>query len=271
MDEVLYEVRGPKALPEMSWTEVEEVSKNTRIVLIPCGTIEAHGPHLPLNSDNIQADYMCRLMVKKLAADGVNAITGPVMCFGNNPEKMRFPGTIHFSPGLVQTIMEELCLNLFRYGFDRFAFVMGHGGNAAIQEIAAQEVGVKTQGKAKAISLNWLQVTKEIYPTLLKSKKREGHGGEGETSRVMVHHPKLVNHDAMVAYYLEEPLPTDDVPYARPPAYGGGVGGPLKDFREVTPYGHYGDPSLASTETGHALYDAICTWMNRVVKRDLVD
>src|SRR5690606_17650696 len=129
-------VRGPKALPEMSWSEVEEILKDTRIVLIPCGTIEAHGPHLPLNSDNVQADYMCRLMAKKLAEDGIKAVTGPVMCFGNNPEKLSFPGTIHFNPGLVQTIMEEICLNLYHHGFDRFAFVMGHGGNAAIQELA---------------------------------------------------------------------------------------------------------------------------------------
>lgn len=271
MDEVLYEVRGPKALPEMSWSEVEEILKDTRIVLIPCGTIEAHGPHLPLNSDNVQADYMCRLMAKKLAEDGIKAVTGPVMCFGNNPEKLSFPGTIHFNPGLVQTIMEEICLNLYHHGFDRFAFVMGHGGNAAIQELAAQEVGVKTGGKAKAISLNWLQVTKEVYPKVLKSKKREGHGGEGETSRVMVHHPKLVRKEAMVAHYLEEMPAADEVPYSRSPAYGGGVGGPFRDFRDVTPYGHYGDPSLATVETGHALYDAICNWMCRVVKRDLVD
>ena len=54
------------------------------------------------------------------------------------------------------------------------------------------------------------------------------------------------------------------------PAYGGGVGGPLKSFRDVTPYGHVGDPSLATPETGHALYEAICDWMVRVVERDLV-
>lgn len=271
MSNLLYEVRGRKAIPEMSWAEVEEARKSTRIVLIPCGTVEAHGPHLPLNSDSYQADYMCRVMVDKLAKDGVPALVGPVMGFGNNPEKVDFPGTIHFAPGLVQTIMEEICLNLFRHGFDRFAFVMGHGGNAAIQELAAQEVGVKTDRQAKAVSLNWLQVTKEVYPKLLKSKRKEGHGGEGETSRVMVHHPNLVNVSAAEAYYPPDATASDEIPYSRAPTYGGGVGGPFKNFRETTPSGHVGDPSLASVETGNALYGAICDWMNRVIKRDLVD
>ena len=61
-DDVLYEVKGPKTLYEMSWPEVEEALKNTDIVLIPVGSTEQHGTHLPLGSDTIQGWDMVRMI-----------------------------------------------------------------------------------------------------------------------------------------------------------------------------------------------------------------
>lgn len=271
MTALLYEVRGPKSLEEMSWQEVEEARQRTKIVLIPCGAIESHGPHLPLGADTMQANYMCRLMARKLEAEGIHVLVGPSMGFGNNPTMMDFPGTIHFRPGTVQSLLEEICLGLYKHGFTRFAFVMGHGGNTAIQELAAQEVVVNTGGDAKAISLNWLMVINQAYPTILRSKKREGHGGEGETSRVMVHHPNLVMLERAKSHYPPDGPAEQEIPFSRRPAYGGGVAVGAVHFKSVSPFGSVGDPTLASVETGHKLYDVICNWMCAVIKRELAD
>jgi creatinine amidohydrolase/Fe(II)-dependent formamide hydrolase-like protein len=62
LGETLYEVRGPKTLFEMSWPEVEEALGKTDVVIVPVGSTEQHGTHLPLGSDTLQAGDMARMV-----------------------------------------------------------------------------------------------------------------------------------------------------------------------------------------------------------------
>jgi len=81
LGETLYEVRGPKTMFEMSWPEVEEALKRTDVVIIPVGSTEQHGTHLPLGSDTLQAADMARMVVKRLSEEGVTVCASTAIPF----------------------------------------------------------------------------------------------------------------------------------------------------------------------------------------------
>jgi creatinine amidohydrolase/Fe(II)-dependent formamide hydrolase-like protein len=75
--DTLYEVKGPKTLYEMSWKEAEDALKKTDIAIIPVGSIEQHGLHLPLGSDSIQVDDLVRMVIDKCAEEGITVVSSP--------------------------------------------------------------------------------------------------------------------------------------------------------------------------------------------------
>ena len=75
-DEVLYTVRGPKMLEDMSWEEVAEMLQLTQTIIVPVGSTEQHGPALPLAADTIQVVEMAKQTVARLAAGGSTSWQG---------------------------------------------------------------------------------------------------------------------------------------------------------------------------------------------------
>ncbi|MBC8492437.1 MAG: creatininase family protein, partial [Chloroflexi bacterium] len=96
-EEILYTVRGPKTLEDMTWEELSEVLKETDIVIVPVGSTEQHGPHLPLATDTIQATEIAKRTVVRLAEEGIKVVAGPTIPFGVAPYHMSFSGTITLS------------------------------------------------------------------------------------------------------------------------------------------------------------------------------
>jgi creatinine amidohydrolase len=153
--------------------------------------------------------------------------------------------------------MRDVCLSLYRHGFRRFAFPLGHGGNLAAMHVVAQQLIDETEG-TQAMVLNWLQLAVKQYKQLLTSGKNEGHAGEGETARMLALHPELVEIGRAQIYYSEE---ADRAESADHPLHGGGIFKPSKSWRDVTPVGNVGNPKIATAETGEKMWDLITTWM----------
>src|SRR5512136_1500962 len=76
---VIYSVRGPKGLSEMTWEEVAEELKRTDLIIVPVGSTEEHGPHMPLAADTIQGVEVSRRVVASLATEGIHAVAGPAI------------------------------------------------------------------------------------------------------------------------------------------------------------------------------------------------
>jgi creatinine amidohydrolase/Fe(II)-dependent formamide hydrolase-like protein len=125
-------------------------------------------------------------------------------------------------------------------------------------QLAVQSLMMK-KPDVSVIALNWLGILADVYPDVLVSKKPEKHSGEGETARMLATHPELVEMDRAQVYY---PDPDRLAIYARP----AGVYKTMHSMKEVTPYGSMGDPTLATAETGEAIYDAIVRWMADAIK-----
>ena len=269
-DETLYIVRTPKTVLEMTWEEVEQLRENTDVAMVGVASIEEHGYHLPLGMDTFFCTEIMKYAYRTLEAEGLTALIGPTIEFGVCPGAMDYAGSITMQPDTTKAIIVDVCESLYRHGFKNIALVMGHDENLPAMAMAAQ-ILTQAHDDLKVLSLNILFPMKAAEGPLLKSKKRDGHGGAGETGRLMVSHPNLV--------YIEraQPDPDLDKPAPRqilgggPPLVGGGVYNPAHELnlyqRERHP-GQTGDPRDASVEVGRAGLEGMGAWIADVIKRD---
>lgn len=268
-DQVLYVQKAPPTLAEMSGAEVRERLEVTRTVLIPVGATEEHGPHLPLGTDTMEGREICRRTAVRLEEMGCPVMIAPPVPFGTSSFHMGFAGTITISSATLVALLREIAMSLYEGGFRDFVFIHGHDGNLSSMMVAAQEV-VDATPDAKAVVCNWLAALSAVYHTVQTSTKGEGHGGEGETSRLLVTHPELVHPERADAHHIDP----DVMRKIQGPDHvkaGGGIYYGTRSYREVTPYGHIGDPTLAKPETGEKGYAVIVDWLSAVIKRDFFD
>lgn len=266
MGDYLYGLKAPKTLFEMTWQEAEEALQETDIVVLPTGSTEQHGPHLPLGNDAIQAREMARRIVVKLDELGVKAVAGPLVPFGVASYHMPFPGTIHLHATTYQALLRDICFSLYRHGVRKFALPMGHGGNLASMQVVAQQL-VDEKADAQAVVLNALPVMTQAYRRgeILTSTENEGHAGEGETARLLAVHPELVEMGRARVYYSQK---AEEMESEDHPLLGGGIFKTTRNWREATPWGSVGNPTLATAETGEKLWDLIITWMAKAIRQE---
>jgi creatinine amidohydrolase len=267
--DILYVQKGPATLTEMTGPEVEAALQKTQTLLLPIGATEAHGAHLPLGTDSMEARENCRRAAIKLAAMGCPVVIGPVIPFGTSSFHMGFAGTVSISSMTLINLLKEVCLSLYQSGFRNFVFVHGHDGNLPSMMVAAQEI-VDATPDAQAVVLNWLTPLSKVYHTIQKSKKKEGHGGEGETSRILVTHPELVHPERGIPHHVE-PEVMRKIQGPEHIKTGGGIFYATRSYKAHTPYGHLGDPTIAAEETGEKGYEVVAEWIARVVARDFFD
>jgi creatinine amidohydrolase len=263
-DEVLYEVRGPKTLFEMTRPEIEELLKHTKTVVIPVGSTEQHGTHLPMGSDSLQGTDMAKRLIKKFADNGVTITAAPTMPFGISQAHMKFPGTITISSRTLMTVLTEIVDSLYVHGFRQFVLLLSHGGNLATLRLLANDLAL-AYPDIKVIVPDWIPINSAAYPEILKSDRPtdEHHSGEGETARMLAYTPKLVDMENAESYYMEALVD----PYQKKP-YPGSVATATSGLgvKEMTPYGVMGSPLRATAETGDKLYEVIIDWLYKVMK-----
>jgi creatinine amidohydrolase len=251
----------PKNLSEMTWQEVAEELEHTDLILIPVGSTEEHGPHLPLATDTIQGEEVSKRVVARLMTEGIRAVAGPTIPFGVSLHLMGFSGTVTLTPAKLQTLIKEICDSLIKHGFRRFVLFNAHFHNVGALYCAAQEISQRPG--VQAVVVNWAPAMKQQYPHLLKSG-RGGHGGEGETACVLASIPQLVCMERARVYLprQKEKLDWDESIDA-----GGAILDLPHDMKELTPVGSMGDPTVATAETGEKLYNFVVEWTCQIIKR----
>lgn len=260
--EVIYSVRGPKTLPEMTWEEVAEELRDTDLVIFPVGSTEEHGPHMPLLADTIQGTEVTRRLVARLAEEGIRAVAGPPIPFGVSIELMDFPGTISVAPTTLLALLKDVCNSLIKHGFQKIVIIASHAENLGVVYSVVQEIS--QQPEVRIMALNWLPPLRRHYAEILQSTGVEGHGGQGETARVLAAIPELVQMHRAKVYHPEaqEKLEGDD-----PWHFGGGVFDPPRGMKDETPIGSIGNPLAATAEIGEKCYEVILDFAVGAMKR----
>ncbi|MEM2226096.1 MAG: creatininase family protein [Candidatus Bathyarchaeia archaeon] len=182
---------------EMTAYDVAEWLKKTDICLIPVGSCEQHGPHLPINCDSLQA-----WIVTKWAAEKAQVLHTPVVWTGYSPHHIRPPGmgagTITLRAKTFEALMYDISRSLIHHGFNKLIYVIGHTSNIKIIDPVLRSLKYKTGAFAAMFRADAeiLPLVPEIMGPIIKNPKEDNpgwHGGEGEISMCLLYHPEAVH------------------------------------------------------------------------------
>ncbi len=176
------QLEKPLVLQEMTWGDVDEYLKTCDMAIIPLGSTEQHGPHLPLGTDFFEADEIAKSIS---ARTGV--ITAPVLLAGYSTYHSGFPGTLSLKPETMEQVLFETVEMLIKYGFRRFMFFNYHGGNSIITRKVIHKINHNTAAIAINIGIDasFQDFGEEVAPF-------DHHAGVGETSIMLYLRPELV-------------------------------------------------------------------------------
>lgn len=163
-------------LPQMTWVEVEQALTHTDAIIIPLGSIEQHGRHLPLGTDMYEAVETAKLIAQK-----ADVLVAPVVTAGLSPHHMGFPGTITLSPETFEAVVFETAQSLIRHGFRKILIFNGHGGNNVSVANIIQKINQTT--RAAAFDLGRIEIARQepLYPPI----PWDVHAGVEETSMML--------------------------------------------------------------------------------------
>ncbi len=206
-----------------TWRQVE-ATRGTAVLVVPLGSLEQHGPHLPLDTDT----RIATAIAHGLAAGRPDVAVAPALPFGASGEHAGFPGTLLVGHGVLADVLMELVRSA-RPSFRGVLFVNAHGGNAAALDLAVARGSA--EGDAGAAG-------RAAPPG------GDAHAGRTETALMLAIDPGAVLLEAA------EPGCTEPLASLLPRLRTEGV-------RLVSSNGVLGDPTGATLEEGRTLLDAL--------------
>ncbi len=237
-------------LERLSWPKVRNVAGGECSIVIPVGSIEQHGPHLPLLVDSAIARSVAEAAARKVC-DRISVIVSPTLAYGLSEEHMGFPGTLSLCIKTFMDMAEEVVVSLKQHGFERFIFLNAHAGNIEALKLVARSLRKHHQCLV-AVSSYWEVAFEGLLPLRGGRGGGPSHGGEEETSLMLYLHPDLVDMSSATA---------NPIRWRSPYLSGDKVGGPQVAYgrlrTDIAPQGHNGDPTLASEANGELLFGAI--------------
>lgn len=173
---------------EATLAKLREASEG--VAMVPLGSIESHGPHLPLGSDPIKTDNLVRHIVEQ---ETVAVL--PTVPYSYVAAARVLPGAIHIPSALLIDWMEQICDEIHRNGFNKIVLLHGHGGNVALHQMICSRM----LEKEKPYALYSLSAQADRMPEMFKlmDHPEQGHACEWETSLNMVACPELVDLKAL--------------------------------------------------------------------------
>lgn len=221
-------------LEEMTMAEFEEGLRSTRTILIPFGSVEEHGNHLPLSTDTIQA-----YEVGKKAAHLVPLFVAPPVHYGNCRSTSCHPGTISITTGTLKRLLKDIVHSCRLQGLTNFIILTGHAGGS--HRMALQDAGEELIAQYKDIRIAVLtefELAQNAASDIIETDD-DRHAGEMETSRIMFTHPQLVKGEGKREYphFLEGFL--------------------VRNKRKYWQNGVWGDPTKATAEKGRRLEEKV--------------
>jgi creatinine amidohydrolase len=163
-------------LEHMTSPDVKEAAEKGLIAILPIGSIEVHGPHMPTGTDSITAHEITRR-----ASEKEPAVVLPPLYYAYVVENRHFPGTVSLTGKTLLTLLEEVCDEAARNGFKKILIVNGHGGNNALLKVFLKD----SLTKKKDYTIYAMIEPWAPFPELaakLSEGRTFGHACEIETS-----------------------------------------------------------------------------------------
>ncbi len=176
-------------LGELTWPEAQSRLKEVDVALLPVGSVEQHGPHLPLDTDAFDADYLA-VKVAEACSDPKPLVLPPIP-YGVSYHHEDFSGTISVSPETLSHMVYEIGMSAARHGITKLVIINGHGGNGPALNFAAQMIN----RDAHIFTCVDTGETSDPDVNALVETPNDVHAGEIETSTSLAARPGLVKLD----------------------------------------------------------------------------
>jgi creatinine amidohydrolase len=233
---------------ELTSPEIGALDRNKTVVILPIGSVEQHGNHMPLGTDTLLAQAVALAAAEKVA----DVLVMPPPWYGFSAHHMRFPGSVTLRAETLMAVCEDIVASVVTYGFRRILIVNGHGGNNGVIDVLASTLGHKHYGTARIATLTYFALARDAIAELRKSAPGGmGHACEFETAMMQVVQPSLVHMDRAAVTY-----PDPGSSYLTTDLLGGQAVRVYHDFGDLSPTGTLGDPSLATPEAGQKFFAA---------------
>ena len=235
---------GKHRFETMTWPEARQAAELGRVVLLPVGAIEQHGPHLPIDVDNRIVSWLCEEAARR---DPDAILSTPPIHYGFNEHNMGFPGTITVEMEHFLHYVLDVCMSFVRQGHTRIVIVNGHGSNAMLCAQAARQV-VNRSEDALAAAVNHWDLARGLAAKIRDTPIGGiAHACEYETSWYLFLDPDVVLMDQAALDMLER-----RTSYTWVDVMGGdGPVALIDDWTRVSNgSGVEGDPRTASAEKG---------------------
>ena len=218
---------------ELNMNEAEKAAKEGKVVIIPCGSIEEHGSHLPLGTDSLQAEHVALEVARKSGC-----LVAPPLRYGVCNSTRNFPGTITISFDSLRGIMTDVLEDFIRNGFKRLLILTGHAGRSHMIALKLAAKTIVTNHKNEENRPRIMVCTDYDFAYDFRGKDfddRDSHAGTIETSRVMSIRSDLIKGKGTRNY---PNLPRFEI---------------VPDPERYFPSGVMGDPTIASAEKGQKI------------------
>jgi creatinine amidohydrolase len=219
-------------LEEITMADFKNAIKKTRTVIVPYGTVEEHGKHLPLSTDT-----MVIVEVVKRVAKKIKVFVAPPVHYGVCTSTSQHPGTIGITPETLRRITIDIVRDAYKKGLRRFILISGHGGGLHISSI--KEAGEQLIEELKDVQIAVLSIYDLVYKDIIDiaDTENDSHAGEMETSLILHLAETLVKGRSKEEYpKLPKPFLT-------------------KNKMRYWPGGVWGNPAVASREKGKKLFE----------------
>ena len=223
--------------------ELRELARRDAMVIVPVGSLEQHGPHLPVEVDSQLGETTAIETARAIVRRGQPAVVLPVLWTGLSEHHMSFGGTVTLDVPTFNAVIEGICRSLMRHGFRRIVFFNGHGGNENALRSLADELSPRLG--LPIVQFTYWYAAAEAIAAILETQSGLQHACEAETSMMMALRPELVANDRI-------PLAKAN----RTPGVADIVGGGVyrwRTLKAMSASGVIGNPEAASPEKGRRL------------------
>ena len=238
-------------LEEYSWTEIQALLELDPVAVLPVGAFEQHGPHLPVMVDAHLVGTVAESAAERAAQVGKSVVVAPVIWTGYSPHHMDFPGTVSLDDTTFGAVVGQAARSLARHGFRRILILNGHGGNANLLKNLVQTLRYD-HGVSAVFASYWDFALRELADWRESEPGGIMHACEMETSLMLASRPDLVQMEQAKDHYL-----ADRSKYFAGDLLSGGPVSAAASFKELSPNGTIGAPTLATRERGERLMDAM--------------
>ncbi len=253
---------------KLTWPEINDAVDGDQVCIVPCGAVEQHGHHLPLD-----VDLVCPTGIAHGAGRQIpdKMLVLPIVTYGYTGHVMDFPGTINNDFEHFMHHVLDITKSLAYHGFKKIVLLNGHGSNMPNLDLVARRTNLETDAECVVAAWwNLLTVDKEFLPNWRESKFPGGcaHAGELETSLYLYLDGDHVRKDKIESGVIS--FNEEDSPFQWVDLFAQGPATVISWTSSYSETGVLGDAELATQEKGRQVYEeavkqlvAFVTWFKQ--------